>query len=266
MRSMIGTMWLAALALSPDAEAGTANGTTPATPAGVTDEELRALFGPQDLIDRELVEETELAANVEKAKESPHFLKVSRELREVYDRVQTLPKSEVLKEDKLKANAFRMVAMGGPDEAEALVYFVPPKRTAKEAADEIPHWASYVNKEALKRVYPVLMQAFDDLLGPEREATLKACQGLPASVGDHKSFLEQNHRFQVNNVVSDEEFEITEPGPDGKPVKRTAKLSLGYRNDLFRSETKGAKKKAEEAKKAPTGGPAATTEAPAAGA
>lgn len=247
---------MALLALAVDATGGTA----PAASAGITDEELTALFSPKDLVAADLIDDTTLAGNLAAAKADANFLKVSQELRRDYDTIQALPKAERNSADldvRLRAVAFRTVVMDGAEFAKGSVYYAPPKAAAREKTDTKPSWSTFVFERALREAYPVLMAKMDADLKPQaqgghREEILAGSTGLPATVVDHVTALEQSGRFQVNLIVSDERF----TNKDGKKVA----IALGWRNDLFRTEKK---KEAKPAAAQPTAGaPAATADAP----
>ncbi len=166
------------------------------TTAAPSREELLGLFGPEDMVDQELIDNETLEANVAKGLSDAFFLKVSRELRAAFDR--SLVKATRTKEDVLAGNAFRMVLMSGPDFAASLVAYTPPKRTAREASETIPCWQQHIAKVALTEVYPLLMASIDRQLNAEhRAATAAGCTGLPAEVVDHKTYIALSNRFQV---------------------------------------------------------------------
>lgn len=245
--------------LAADGDTGASPGTagTPETPKP-TREELVALFGPEKEVEDDLIEAEILDANVTRAIEDAWFLSVSKDLRGAYDRSQD--KATRTQEDKVKGNAFRMVIMSGPEFAESLVYYIPPKKKAAAGVAAIPPWQTYVAREALAEVYPLLMAAIDKrLTGEGRVQTEKESLGLPPSVTDHYSFMAQSERFQINYTVSDEVWKHK----DAKGVEKETKVSIGWRNDQFRPEPKV---KAATAPKPPSDGqkaPEATAPAPA---
>lgn len=250
MRNMMGLLPFL-ICLDPGAEGGT-TGDAPEASTGVTREELENLFNPPDLAGMDLIDAETLEANIAKATSDPFYLKTTRELRAVYDVVAATPKAErknLDKEDVTKFSMLRMVYMTGPDAAEQILYYQPPKRKAAAAGDTIPPWQTYIAKLALAKAYPVLMGEIDRLLTEGRDDVIKHSEGLPAAVTDHRSFIELSDRFQVNYVVNDERWK-------NAAGKDTA-VSIGWRCDLFRPEPKKKDEKASVTK------PAAETAAPA---
>lgn len=217
----------------------------------ITDEQIREIFSPPDMVEAEMLEEENILASIALAKNDAHFLSVSKKIRALYDRVSATPKAErasLPPEDVLASNCFKMVCYGGPSLRDGITFY--QKKADKVAKSELPPWQTFIAKAAFVEAYSACNAKINDLLKNFRKEVEAQCVGLPPAVVDHRTYWELSERFQMTYVVSDERWK----GKDGKEYA----VSIGIRNDLFRPE----RKKEEEAVTPPTDkAPAPPTEA-----
>lgn len=204
----------------------------------LTDAQIQSVFevpGLEDLTE-------DLPGFVAKAKESKFFLTTAARLRDSL----ALGK-EGTKEQKQEGNALRMLLMSGPDFADTLIYFQPPKKTAQDKVDTKPSWQLFLYKRILSATEDFMWDTANALLANTdfRKEIAEKSEGFPESVTNFREALIQGGRFQVNYTVTDPEKHPERMLPVPGHADKLVALSYGWRNDQFRTEAKKKDAKTE---------------------